>query len=487
VIWKDPDFLAVYQAELNAGIVALESDARLQEQRFATELGRSGGGFAGVHLVQTVGGIASTLVSGYVNRALSAFDHGVATLGAEIDEADIDELNGRIEAEIARRVDTLPSRLEPLLKLDPGMSLGKKLAEQAPMNARRILTRRVANERAGLRYRRRQQEVAERAVFVSHSAADKVLAKALQRELKAYLGGDVEVFVSSDLSSIRGGADWKDRLMGRLRTCRVAVTLATPSSIDRPWVNYETGIVDGRERVVIPCVARGLRFANLDPPLGIRHGRELGDPEAAEALFREVRDYLGLPEVAEPPVVKQTVSEARRPTLGGDLSELARSVCETISACSKRGDHAKDDRIETEAFAAEHRIGMPELLAVLGELENLGWIRADKMRIGPSGHIPRFFTPTPAFYLDTEAALGGDDPGQDARTLAAAAVQSGEAMPGSKALGESLGWELRRTNLALHELKRHVSDSLKGDGFSDYAFLHVTVTLGLRAFARTHE
>jgi hypothetical protein len=486
-IWNDKDFQGIFKTELAEGVRTIERDVQGTEQKFHADVARSGGAIAGVHLVYAAGGIASSILTGYVNQALAAFDTALDATGAEPGEGDYEELRRQIRADLEQRFAGLPARLRAILKSDTDGAVWKLIASQSPANAHHQLDRRIDRDLKGVRYRRRQAEIAERAVFISHSAADKTLAKTLQRELKAFVGEDVEVFVSSDLSSIRGGADWKDRLMGRLRSCRVAVAIVTPNSIGRPWLHYEAGVVDGRERAVIPCVARGLRFKNLAPPLGIRHGRELGDQEAAEALFREVRAYLGLPELEDLPIVKATVEEARRPTLADSLSVLAISVCETISACSKRGDYTADDRIETEAFASEHKVGMPELLAVLGELENLGWIRADRMRLGPSGHIPRFFMPTSDFYLDTEAALGGDDPSHDARALAAAAVRSGDAAPACGALASSLGWDLRRTNLALHELKRHVADSPKGERMGQYVYLHLNVTLGLRAFARTEE
>ncbi len=271
--------------------------------------------------------------------------------------------------------------------------------------------------------------------------------------------------------------------MGRLRTCRTAIAVVTPNSISRPWLYYETAIVDGRERTVIPCAARGLRFDDLRPPLGLRHGRDLARRDETEQLFRDVRFELGLPAIDDAPRVTETTSQARRPALA-EISREAYRVCELLSPRLTRADERDEPRIETDVFATENDIAMDCLLRVIGELESLGWVVADRPRIGPGGHLPRFFVPTTDFFVATEAAFGGPDPVRDAKALAAAAVSSGQPAMSIPVLADSLGWGIRRTNIALYEIVRHVKDSAKGERMGTYAYVHLNVTPALRAFPK---
>jgi hypothetical protein len=121
------------------------------------------------------------------------------------------------------------------------------------------------------RFRTGQEEPdvrAPRTVFIGHATQDATLAKRLKEAIRSSVRRRVEVFVSSDLDSIKGGDDWLERIVDRLRGCRVVVAIITPNTAASPWVHYEVGMADASSPLVIPVVARGTRLSEIPAPLG---------------------------------------------------------------------------------------------------------------------------------------------------------------------------------------------------------------------------
>jgi hypothetical protein len=250
MIWDSSDFRSVYNRELHAAVLALESEARTLEQKFHVDVGRAGV-ISGVHLAHAAGGIASAVLSGYVTKALAAFDHAIATTGARAQESDLEELRRSIESDLARRLDSLPTRLAAMLKHDAGGVVWKTIANQSPQNARGLLGRRIENDLAGIRFRSRTTVVPAREVFISHAVDDGALALALKSALVENLGQDVEVFVSSDLRSIPGGANPTERILAAIKSNPITIAVVTPNFIRSRWLYFETGIAEGANQLVI--------------------------------------------------------------------------------------------------------------------------------------------------------------------------------------------------------------------------------------------
>ncbi len=60
------------------------------------------------------------------------------------------------------------------------------------------------------------------------------------------------MFVSSDYESIAGGDIWFTTIVNALKTSLVEIVLLSPTSVDRPWINFEAGVGIGTESLVIP-------------------------------------------------------------------------------------------------------------------------------------------------------------------------------------------------------------------------------------------
>src|SRR4051794_13323297 len=88
--------------------------------------------------------------------------------------------------------------------------------------------------------------------FISHANGESELAKLLQQRIVADFIGLVEVFVSSDGTSLVAGSDWLKEVTARLQDADIYIVLCSQHSLDRPWINIELGAAMARSKRVIP-------------------------------------------------------------------------------------------------------------------------------------------------------------------------------------------------------------------------------------------
>jgi tetratricopeptide (TPR) repeat protein len=85
-------------------------------------------------------------------------------------------------------------------------------------------------------------------IFISLTEWDTPLAKALQTALRAMLGEAVEVRFSTSKEIGVGpatGEDWFNWIVQQVRECDFAFILVTPASLNKPWILWEAGAVQG--------------------------------------------------------------------------------------------------------------------------------------------------------------------------------------------------------------------------------------------------
>jgi hypothetical protein len=103
-------------------------------------------------------------------------------------------------------------------------------------------------------------------VFISFIHEEERVAIAVQAMLREKLDREHRVFLSADTWQIRAGEIWLDRLREELDDARVAVLLLSPSSIIRPWVNFEAGAAWLTGKAIIPVCFGGLLKEQLPKP-----------------------------------------------------------------------------------------------------------------------------------------------------------------------------------------------------------------------------
>jgi hypothetical protein len=114
-------------------------------------------------------------------------------------------------------------------------------------------------------------------LFLSHIHEEADLAKIIKETIENEFSGFVEVFVSSDGSSIPAGTNFLKRVENELINCVGALYLISPESVKRNWINFELGAVwirnaisiknDNTEIPTIPICHSGITPKELPMPL----------------------------------------------------------------------------------------------------------------------------------------------------------------------------------------------------------------------------
>lgn len=136
-------------------------------------------------------------------------------------------------------------------------------------------------------------------VFISHITEEKEIAQALKRLVESTFLNMIEVFVSSDPTSIKMGRKWLDEITHALKNCAVEIILASPESVKRPWINFEGGSGWIRDIPVIPLCHSGMLPPQLPPPLGTLQAATATEEAGLKLVFPVLAEAVGctLPEI----------------------------------------------------------------------------------------------------------------------------------------------------------------------------------------------
>ena len=74
-------------------------------------------------------------------------------------------------------------------------------------------------------------------IFISHIHEENELALSLKKLLEKCFAKSVKVF----MSDIELGSDWLARIRGSINNADLILSLFSPHSKQRPWINIETG------------------------------------------------------------------------------------------------------------------------------------------------------------------------------------------------------------------------------------------------------
>lgn len=133
-------------------------------------------------------------------------------------------------------------------------------------------------------------------VFISHITEESELAKILSEEIKKSYLGMLDTFVSSDGESLPAGGRWLDTIDTALTKSAIQISLCSPQSIKRPWINFEAGASWIRRIPVIPLCHSGLSKSELPIPLAMLQASDIDNEVDLKVLFNELTKTLGASE-----------------------------------------------------------------------------------------------------------------------------------------------------------------------------------------------
>ena len=132
-------------------------------------------------------------------------------------------------------------------------------------------------------------------IFMSFIHEEESAAKHVHDFIRQILGQSIDTFISSDRNAIYAGEDWMERIFEELGTTKVLVSMLSPSSVKRPWINFEAGAATALQAKVIPVCIGGLTINQLPKPYSSLQAVEIDTHEGAYYLLSSIAHHLGMP------------------------------------------------------------------------------------------------------------------------------------------------------------------------------------------------
>ncbi len=139
-----------------------------------------------------------------------------------------------------------------------------------------------------------KRAVIRKSVFISHISDETDIAQWLKARMDDHFLGSLDIFVSSDRSTIAAGRKWLDEVDKALKRADLQIVLCSRDSVGRPWVNFEAGAVWLRGMPVVPVCHSGLEPEALPVPLSMLEGISLTRAEGLQKLYDSVAAALEL-------------------------------------------------------------------------------------------------------------------------------------------------------------------------------------------------
>src|SRR5262249_51347116 len=130
----------------------------------------------------------------------------------------------------------------------------------------------------------------KKGVFISHIADESPVADALKIYLRSCFGQSLPVFVSSDYESIPTGEQWYRAITGAIMDAAAFIVLLSRHSIDRRWINFESGLAVAAGAKILPLTIRAFNPEDVGLPLSQLHLRTLGDQLALQGVIRAIAE-----------------------------------------------------------------------------------------------------------------------------------------------------------------------------------------------------
>lgn len=143
----------------------------------------------------------------------------------------------------------------------------------------------------------------------------------------------LDTFVSSDGQSLPSGGRWLDQIDTALNQSAIQISLCSPQSIKRPWINFEAGASWIRKIPVVPVCHSGLTKGNLPIPLAMLQAADIGNKSDLEIMFNELTKILGAsqtPNVDYDSIISKAANFEHKYTY---VSQIKNSIFSLINIC----------------------------------------------------------------------------------------------------------------------------------------------------------
>ena len=145
--------------------------------------------------------------------------------------------------------------------------------------------------------------MADKLIFLSHIHEETALAELIKNALVDEFSGFVDIFVSSDGTSISAGSNFLKRIEDSLVRCVGAVYLISPVSVERNWISFELGAVwirniinlqsEKPEIPTLPVCHSGMLLSSLPLPLNNLNAITASQSSELERAFLSLQSAVG--------------------------------------------------------------------------------------------------------------------------------------------------------------------------------------------------
>lgn len=165
-------------------------------------------------------------------------------------------------------------------------------------------------------------------IFISHSAKDEGLAKALVELLRNGLNLPANEIRCTSVNGYRlpVGASVEEQLRSEVRQAKAFIGLITPSSIESAYVMFELGARWGAELHLAPLLGAGADSSYLRGPLSSLNALRCDDGAQLHQLIDDLANVLGITDHTPPAAYQSCIDELIAVSKAGAGSGQKRSM-----------------------------------------------------------------------------------------------------------------------------------------------------------------
>ncbi len=200
-------------------------------------------------------------------------------------------------------------------------------------------------------------------------------------------------FAVCSVDDIPAGSKWLDQIDSALGDSKVFITMCSPNSIIRPWINFETGCAWIKQTPIIPICHSGLSKSNLPQPLSMFQALDLEEEAFSGLLFGALGKHLGvskLPRIAfdemlaelkhalsqirgKVPASQEQATTTRQPR----LPEIQEKILQVLSEVGDR-------HLQTEELAAHFSMHTQKIQYFLDKLVDHNYVYSHLSMMAPT-------------------------------------------------------------------------------------------------------
>lgn len=203
-------------------------------------------------------------------------------------------------------------------------------------------------------------------IFISHITEEAPIALLLKEFIEQQFLGLKTVFASSNVHDLTPGNRWLEKIEDALKESEIMLVICSPSSLTRPWINFEAGCAWMKGMEIIPICHSGQRKDLLPHPFSELQALQLEDSNCGKLLLQALCKHFRITRVPafDANATYEKIREAMATISVPDASpqiihspkERTKLIINDLETLLK-GEHVENETVWTSAFLSILAIG----------------------------------------------------------------------------------------------------------------------------------